>query len=151
MCPDVYLQLVNGYRATFYFISKLAIPAGGIMAQLEMWKMGVIPILLNNVGTWDEVNEKTFKKLNDLQNTLLRYLLLTPRTTPLPAMCWDFASLPIEYRITKLKLNLIHHIATLDDDALAKEMFETQKQFNLSGLVQDCNDEIKNLDYPDTL
>ena len=41
------------------------------------------------VRTWTDINEKSVKKLNDLQHTLIRYLFSTPRTCPLPILNFE--------------------------------------------------------------
>ena len=69
--------IIEDYRANY---------TGGLMTGINIWEMAVIPMMLNNAGTWDEINETTDKKLNGLQNTMLRYLLQIPRTTPIPSL-----------------------------------------------------------------
>ena len=44
----------------------------------------------------------------------------------------------IEYRILEKKLLFLHHLATLPEDTLAREVFEVQKKLALPGLVQEC-------------
>ena len=101
---------------------------GGIMSGVNIWELAVIPAMLNNSETWDEIDKDTMDKLNDLQNTVLRYLLQTPRSTPIPALSWEFGMLPIKYRINQKKMSFLKHIATLGDDSLAKQVFNTQKE-----------------------
>ena len=114
-----------------------------------MYNLAVVPIMLSNAGTWDELNTKSIVKLNDIQNTLLRYLLLTPRTTATCAMNWDFGTEPVEYKIMTKKLTLMYHIATLDEDTLAREIFEAQKLNGFPGLIKSCQDDMKKLNLPD--
>ena len=38
-------------------------------------------------------------------------------------------------QILQSKLLLLHHIATLEHDALAREVFEVQKRLNLPGFI----------------
>ena len=44
----------------------------------------------------------------------------------------------IKYRILKSKLLFLHHIATINQDTLATEVVEVQKELNLPGLYQKC-------------
>ena len=44
----------------------------------------------------------------------------------------------MKYRILKKKLLFIHHVATLPNDALAKEVYDTQRKLNLPGIFKDC-------------
>ena len=86
---------------------------GGILIGKDIWELAVLPMLLNNSGTCDGINTESIKKLNSLQNTLLRYLLQTPITTPSPALNWDFGVPLMESRIMIRKLCLAKHILSL--------------------------------------
>ena len=111
---------------------------GGILTGVELWELAVLPMLLNNCGSWDVISPDSTKKLNDLQNTLLRYLLLTPRTTPIPALIWEFGMLPMESRILIKKLCLTKHIMSLDTKSLAKQIFQIQQECNFPGLAKEA-------------
>ena len=50
-----------------------------------------------------------------------------------------------EYDNQEKNLKLAHHIATLDENSLANEVFVTQKQFNFPGLVQEVSELSKEL------
>ena len=80
---------------------------------------------------------------------MLRYLLQTPRSTPIPALFWDFGVLPIEHRVENKKLNFLKHIVSLDDNSLAKQVFNTQREFNFPGFVNETRNLIKIFDLPD--
>ena len=122
---------------------------GGIMTGIDLWEMSVIPSLLNNCGSWNMVDTETFTKLNKLQNTLLRYLLSTPRSTPIPSLPWEFGILPIKFRIIVKKLCLAKHITSLEEGSLAKETYETQLKYSFPGLATDAKQLIKSLNLPD--
>ena len=87
--------------------------------------------------------------MNDTQKTLLRYLLLTPRSTPIPALSWDFGIFPMKYRIIVRKLCLVKHILSLDESALAKQIFIEQEKLNFPGLVREIKELIMVLNLPD--
>ena len=91
------------------------------------------------------------KKLNKLQHTFLRYLFQTPRTTSTPALHWDVAVLPMKYRILQKQLTLIHHIASLDKNSLANEIFAAQKKYCFPGLVSSCSEKIEELELPNIM
>ena len=110
---------------------------GGILIGIDMWELAILPMLINNSGTWDDINIESITKLNSLQNTLLRYLLQTPITTPSPALNWDFGVSLMEFQITSKKLCLAKHILSLDDDALAKQIFHTQLKHNFPELAKE--------------
>ena len=45
----------------------------------------------------------------------------------------------MEYRILQKKLLFLHHVATLAEDTLAREVYEVQKTLALPGLYQECH------------
>ena len=124
---------------------------GGLIIGIDIWELAVIPMILNNAGTWDDVSLESSKKLNNLQNTLLRYLLKTPRTTPLPALNWDFGVLLMDYRISFKKLCLAKHILSFGEDVLAKQIFQTQIKFEFPGLAKEIKMLIQELNLPNIL
>ena len=46
----------------------------------------------------------------------------------------------MEYKILQKKLLFLHHVATLPDTALAKEIYIVQTELALPGLVKECNE-----------
>ena len=46
----------------------------------------------------------------------------------------------MEWRIMEKKLLFLHHVASLPDTALAKEIYNVQVQLALPGLVQECEE-----------
>ena len=78
---------------------------GGINTGIMLWELAVIPMILNNADTWNDIDSVTLKKLEDLQNMLIRYLFNTPRSSPIPALCWDVGMFKIKYRILQKQLN----------------------------------------------
>ena len=46
----------------------------------------------------------------------------------------------MKFRILKKKLLFLHHLSTLPDQSLAREIFEIQKIFEFPGLVQECRE-----------
>ena len=44
----------------------------------------------------------------------------------------------MKHRILHSKLLLLHHVATLGEDTLAREIYEVQKELNLPGLHLEC-------------
>ena len=134
------LPIIEDYRSNYN---------GVLMTGVQLWEMSVIPTLLNNAGTWTNIDQISLKKLNNLQNTLLRYLLSTPRSTPSPSLAWDFGVLPMKYRIMIKKLCLIKHIVSLEDGCLAKEICDAQLKFTFPGLATECKIIIRELNLPD--
>ena len=52
-------------------------------------------------------------------------------------------------RILQSKLLLLHHVATLGEDTLAREIFEVQQELNLPGLHLECRDFLVNTGVSD--
>ena len=46
----------------------------------------------------------------------------------------------MKYRIIKKKLIFLHHVETLPDGSLAKEVLDIQKKLKLPGLAQECQE-----------
>ena len=110
--------------------------------------MAYLPNLLNNCQTWTEISNDSIKQLDDIQNTMYRVLLCVPRTCPLPALCWELGCLQMRYRIAQKKLTFIWHLQNLNDDSLAKEIFQAQRLQNLPGLVKECDEWMAELKLP---
>ena len=72
---------------------------GGIQAGLNLWEGGVIPMILNNSGTWIDIKKTTMKTLEDLQLMMLRYVFKALKTTPSLALWWDGNLTPMNIRI----------------------------------------------------
>ena len=122
---------------------------GGIASGLELWELGVIPMLLNNSSTWYNISSEAMKKLRNFQNDMFRTLFNTPRTTPLVALWWDLGTFPIEYKIIARKLNLFHHILNLDEGELSKKIMEEQIKMKFPGLAIEAQQYIKEFELPD--
>ena len=86
------------------------------------------------------VSAKTIEVLDYLQNLFYRVLLSVPVGCPIPIMYWDCAGLSMKLRIVQSKLLFLHHLATLDDDSLAKQVYNVQKRLELPGLVEECQE-----------
>ena len=121
---------------------------GGLMTGVELWELAILPMILNNAGTWNGITKASEDKLDDLQLTLLRYLLKTPRTTPIPSLTWEFGMLPMKYRVVIKKLCLAKHVVSLSGDALAKQVMVKQFANSLPGLAKEVKDWIQELGLP---
>jgi hypothetical protein len=83
------------------------------------------------------MNAKTLKRLENLQNILLRCLLSVPNSTPIAGLHWDCGMISMEYRVYKKKIMFIHYLVYLDDESLANKIFCTQREYNLPGFVKE--------------
>jgi hypothetical protein len=55
-------------------------------------------------------------------------------------MYWDGHGLSMTLRIAQKKLLFLHHLSTLEDDSLAKQVYNVQNKLALPGLVQECEE-----------
>ena len=125
--------------------------AGGVNSGIMLWEVAVIPSLLNNSETWTDLEEEQIERMEDLQNMLLRILFNTAKTTPKALLYWDTGVLPISYKIDQHKLLFIHHLITMSEDSLAKQIYIQQKINSFPGLVPECEDLFRKYDLPDII
>ena len=57
----------------------------------------------------------------------------------------------MEYRISQKQLSLIHHIASLEKNSLANEIFAAQRKYNFPGLVSTCSEKMEELGLPNIM
>ena len=124
---------------------------GGIMTGLDIWEMAVIPFLLNNCDSWTGISDSTIVELDNLQNLFYRVLLEVPTGCPIPMLYWDCGGLLMKNRILKKKLLFLHHIATLEEDAIAFQVYSVQKRLELPGLLQECQEFLVKFDILDVI
>ena len=62
---------------------------GGMKAGLEIFELAILPSLLNNADVWIELGKTSSDKLENLQNTMFRYLFGVPVSTPTPLLRFD--------------------------------------------------------------
>ena len=102
---------------------------GGFESGLILWESCCIPFLLHNCGTWVELPATTVKKLEALQMWFLRLLLRQGPGVPTASLLWETSILSMELRVWREKLCQILHFRELEDDALAKRIWEEQRGF----------------------
>ena len=119
---------------------------GGLAVWVELWELTVIPMILNNSGTWTNISEEIIGQLNNYQNKMLQYLFSTPRTTPSIVLWWDAGMLPVQHRIKSRKLTLAHHLANLPTSSLGRQVYDEQVRYGYPGLgaeVKQLEDELE--------
>ena len=113
---------------------------GGLTAGLDIWELAVLPKLLYNADCWQEISPNTIQELENLQLQFYRCLLAVGSGCPIPSLYYETGGMLMELRILQKKLLFLHHVATLPDYSLAREVFQVQKELNLCGLLQDCEE-----------
>ena len=98
---------------------------------------------------WVGISEESILQLESIQNLFLRTLLETPFSTPKPAMKWETGVLSMKTRIMQNKLVFINAIKHLDDDCLAKQIYDEQVYNKWPGLAKECSIFCSDLGLPD--
>ena len=97
------------------------------------------------------ISDSTIVELDNLQNLFYRVLLEVPTGCPIPMLYWDCGGLLMKNRILKKKLLFLHHIATLEEDAIAFQVYSVQKRLELPGLLQECQELLVKFDILDVI
>ena len=95
------------------------------------------------------IQEDTIKKLDALQNLCILVLLKMPLSTPRLATRALSGLLGMKWRIWKEKINLVKAIKKLEDNTLAKEVYNDQLEYELPGLVKEVKKICRELSIPD--
>ena len=96
------------------------------MGALDFWKLSVLPMLLNNTGTWTEISDDSIELLEELQNMFVRSLMHLPVSTPKPVLTFDTGLLSMRHRIMASKLNLAFYLRFCSDGHLASQVYSEQ-------------------------
>ena len=107
---------------------------GGFMAAVDIWELAIIPTLLNNAGTWTEMDESTEERLEELQLFYVRLILQVPVSTPKTALRSETGLMSMKHRVEKEKVMLIHFIKSLGKGTLARQVYDQQTENNWPGL-----------------
>ena len=110
---------------------------GGIKAGFDIWTMAVEPFLFNNCETWTEMPKKAENILNSLYSSFFSAIFCIPRTCPKPASYWDSGFLMAGNFIIQRKVMFLHHLISLPEESLAKEVYTIQKENSYPGLVKE--------------
>ena len=111
---------------------------GGLVSGLDMWEVAIIPALLYNAETWQDMHQKTVDELERIQLQFLRATLAVGTGCPIPLLYSETGTILMEYRILQKKLTFLHHIENLPDTALAKEVLSVQVDQGLPGIYNEC-------------
>ena len=122
--------LVNDWRSQV---------AGGMDTAALLWEACCVPSLLHGAGTWMEMSKKTEKQLNSLQYWFLRLILQVGPGTPNAALLWDSGCLDMGLRVWMEKIWLVLHLRQLDDESLAKQVYNEQIANKWPGLAEEVD------------
>ena len=111
---------------------------GCLVCGLDMWEVAIIPALLYNAETWQDIHKNTVDELETIQLKFLRSTLAVGTGCPIPLLYSETGTILMEYRILQKKLTFLHHIENLPDTALAKEVLSVQVDQGLPGIYNEC-------------
>ena len=111
---------------------------GGLSVGIDLWESAVLPMLLFNAETWFSIPQRTMDELENLQKQFFRCILAVGSGCPIPSLYWETGGMLIKNRILLKKLLFLHHISTLPDSCLAKEVYILQKELHLPGILSEC-------------
>ena len=120
---------------------------GALKCAIQIFKVAILPALLVNSGTWEDIlDQKVQKELEDFQSFLIRGLMAVPKSCPLPALTYESNSLLLKYQVFSRLLNLLKHIHAQDqsqESCLSKQILSEQLKNNWGGLsevgIKICN------------
>ena len=100
--------------------------AGALNIAFDLWEQGLLGMILYNSETWVSMKKKTLKVLDDLFHLFCRVVLRTSVSCPKVSFYWESASLTFSNHILLRKLNFSHHLSSLLEGSLAREIWEEQ-------------------------
>ena len=139
-------RLISEIRVTIDDIRSDSI--GGFIVGLEIWRKAVIPFLWNNSECWVEAPRKAINLLDSLSHSFFRSLFHSAKGNPLVLYYWDTGTLLSENFLMLKKLLFVHHILSLPDTAVAKEVDLVQKEKGYPGLASEADAFLQRLDIP---
>ena len=80
---------------------------------------------------------QTEKKLGSLQKWFLRLVLQVGPGAPAASLLWDFGLLGMGLRIWLEKIMMAYHIKRLDEDSLARKVYDEQIENSWPGLAKE--------------
>ena len=86
----------------------------------------LIAVLLTNSETWLRLTKENIKKLESVDEMLLRKILCTPVSTPKIALYLETGSIPIRFILKRKRIMYLHHIMTRREDALIRRVLMAQ-------------------------
>ena len=111
---------------------------GGLVSGFDIWELAVVPMLLYNAETWQDISKRTITELENIQLKFARSVFAIGVGCPTPLLYSETGLILMELRILQKKLNFLHHLENLPDTALAKEVLRVQTEQNLPGIVSEC-------------
>ena len=110
--------------------------------------MAISQSLLTNSEVWVEMNDEAVKLLEDIHKLFFQVILQVPSSTPSPSYFWQTGMLELRFEVMKRKLNFVNSIKNLDENSLAKKIFDEQVKHSWPGLITECDELCDTLNLP---
>ena len=107
---------------------------GSLKCSVDIWELAIIPALLNNGGTWEVLDKRVKKELDDIQLFFLRQILAVPKSVPKPALIYESNLMKMKYRLFGRQINLVKHIFSHDEENLSKQILTEQLKNDWPGI-----------------
>ena len=101
---------------------------GGLLVGIEIWRKAVIPFLWNNSECWFEMPKKALDLINTITHSFFRTLFCSAKGTPVSMYYWDTKSLLNHNFLILRKLLFFHHLISLPEDSLAKNILNLKEE-----------------------
>ena len=99
--------------------------------------MCALPSLLSSCSTWMVVKPEAVEIAEQLQLNFLRLLFKVPKSCPRAALRSESGLLSIKYQIVIAKFSLVFHIRNMEDETLAKQIYNQQLTYGWPGLIRE--------------
>ena len=111
---------------------------GGILGALDIYNTCIVHSLLNNCSVCVDIQEKSVKQLDALQSMFVKTLLHLPDSTSALDLRAIMGMLRLQWRIWDEKLLLVLAIRRMEEQTLARDIFEQQLAEGLPGLTEEA-------------
>jgi hypothetical protein len=122
---------------------------GGLAAAWQLWERALLPSLLSGAGTWLGKIDESVKLCNQIQRFYWRVICQVPDSCPKLALLCEPGMLDCKFRIYYEKCQLLLRIKTLDDTALAKQVYLQAEANGWPGLGSEVRQICKEIQIQD--
>ena len=114
------------------------------MAAKQLWEGAIVPSLLSGAGTWIGITPESEAMCEDLQELFWLVMFRVSKSGPKVMLTAETVSMRMKQRIWKEKLTTARSIL-LQDDSMAKQIYEQQLAMGWPGLAREVESICKNV------
>ena len=110
----------------------------GMEGAWIIWEKSIIPTLLSGCGSWVGIGQKTYEKVDQIQNEYLSMIYSCPPSTPKPALRSQAGMLDSKHRIWIEKICVVGeilHNKEEQEENYAREVLQEQMEMGWEGLT----------------